>query len=111
MLFHYTLFFSCQEKKTPIKSFADSEIIGAFAFTEYEDSELSKLKTSAKRTNNGYIISGKKNFVPNANVAQLFITFASTDEGVGAFIVKRAQKGVKNTKPELYNGNASIGYL
>ena len=97
------------QKEQWLKSLAEGEIIGAFAFTEYEDSELSKLKTSAKRTDNGYIISGKKNFVPNADVAQLFIVFASTEEGVGAFIVEREQKGVKVLDPSYTMGMRASG--
>ncbi len=97
------------QKEQWLKLLAVGEIIGAFAFTEYEDSEISKLKTFAKRTDNGYIISGKKNFVPNADVAQLFIVFASTDEGVGAFIVERAQKGVKILDPSYTMGMRASG--
>ena len=78
----------------------------ALAATEPDaGSDLTALKTTARRDGNGYVLNGKKAFITNAPVADLFTVMARTDEsdpgagGVSAFIVERDSPGLRTGAP------------
>lgn len=62
-------------------------------------------KTKAVKRGNGYVITGRKQFITNAPIADIFVVFARTDfsqglfGGVSAFVVTR-EMGLKTGKPE-----------
>jgi alkylation response protein AidB-like acyl-CoA dehydrogenase len=56
--------------------------------------------TTAKKTADGWEISGHKSFIGNAHSADTFIVFAQVDakagwEGIGAFVVRKDNPGLK----------------
>ena len=75
------------------------ESIAAFAITEPDaGSDVSALKTTARRDGDGYVIDGTKTFISNAGLADFYTVFAKTDEGAGhrgisAFLVERDAAG------------------
>jgi len=73
------------QKERWLARVARGEIIGAFAITE----EQEEIKTTAKEENGNYVISGKKNFVVNAEAAELFIICSSTENGIVPFLIER----------------------
>lgn len=75
------------------------EAIAAFAITEPEaGSDVSAIRTSARRDGAGYRIDGAKTFISNAGLADFYTVFARTDEGAGskgitAFVVEKEAQG------------------
>lgn len=76
------------------------ERFGAVAFGERKAlAERPGFATIAKKTANGFCLTGKKSYVRNASRAETFVVFAQVDEaagwdGLGAFVVRRDQPGV-----------------
>lgn len=76
------------------------QAIAAFALTEPDaGSDVSALKTEARREGDGYIINGRKRFISNAGVADFYTVFARTgtrEDGraeISAFIVSARMAG------------------
>jgi alkylation response protein AidB-like acyl-CoA dehydrogenase len=81
-----------QEKWLPVLA----ENLGAFAATEPDaGSDTSRLATHARRTNDGYSLSGVKVWVSNAALAKALLVLAQTEGGPAIFIVDPAAPGVK----------------
>jgi acyl-CoA dehydrogenase len=60
---------------------------------------------ATKDGHGGYVLSGTKQWITNANLASFYVVFATEDpslkhKGIGAFIVERSQSGVKPGKHE-----------
>ena len=86
---------------------ASGEVTGCFALTEPEaGSDATAQKTLAVRGGDHYAITGRKCFITNAPIADLFTVFARTDaagkgaNGITAFLVERGAPGL--TTPEGY---------
>lgn len=93
-----------QERYLP--RMASGELTGCFALTEPEaGSDATALKTVAVREGDDYVISGKKCFITNAPIADLFTVFARTDpqgkgaSGITAFLVERGTPGLSTSAP------------
>jgi len=76
------------------------QAIAAFALTEPDaGSDVSALKTEARREGDAYIINGRKRFISNAGVADFYTVFARTgtrEDGraeISAFIVSARMPG------------------
>lgn len=80
------------------------QTIGAYAITEPNTgSDAAGLATSAKKTSNGYVINGRKNFITNGNICDFCLVAAYTDkdkrgEGISVFIVDRDTPGFEVTR-------------
>jgi acyl-CoA dehydrogenase len=84
---------------------ASGKAIAAFALTEPDaGSDVSAIKTSARREDDAYIIDGRKRFISNAGVADFYTVFARTgtrDDGraeISAFIVSARLPGFSVTE-------------
>lgn len=81
------------------------ETLAAIAMTEpHAGSDLASMKTRAKRTTNGWEISGSKTFITNGQFADLVIVCAKTDpsagaKGVSLFLVDTHLAGFSRGKP------------
>lgn len=97
-----------EQKKNYLPVFCDkaSPKLSAFALTEPNaGSDISAMETTARLVDKNYIISGRKCFISNADLASLYIVFASTNKSLGvkgitAFIVSRDSPGVHPGKIE-----------
>jgi acyl-CoA dehydrogenase len=90
-----------EQKKEWLPRIASGEWTASFALTEAEaGSDPSDLRTSARRTESGYVLDGSKRFITNAPVADVFMVFArhAEDEpgspAVSAFLVPRDAPGL-----------------
>jgi len=90
-----------EQKRRYLPRLATGELISAFALTEPEaGSDAGSLRTSAKRSGDGYVLNGTKRFITNAPHAGLFTVFARTDssvpgaKGVSAFLVEAGTPGL-----------------
>lgn len=100
-----------EQKRKYLPRMATGEIIGSFALTEPESgSDAGSLRTSARRTGDGWLLNGTKRFITNAPEAGLFTVFARTDPaskdaaGVSAFLVEADAPGLRLGKPNRKMG-------
>ena len=81
---------------------ASGEIIGCFGLTEPDaGSDPGSMKTRARKTAGGYVLSGTKTWISNAPVADVFVVWAKNDEGViRGYVLERGMKGLSAPKIE-----------
>ncbi|EHA13659.1 acyl-CoA dehydrogenase family protein [Halomonas sp. HAL1] len=88
-----------------LPAMARGDVLGAIAMTEpHAGSDLASMRTRAKRTNNGWELSGSKMFITNGQFADLVIVCAKTDpsagaKGVSLFLVDTHLPGLSRGKP------------
>ena len=74
-----------EQKKKWLPRLATGELIGAIAMSEPgTGSDLQGVRTSAKKSGNGYVLNGSKTFITNGQHANLIIVVAKTDPAKGA---------------------------
>lgn len=86
-----------------LERMVNGELPGAIAITEAESgSDALAMKTTAVEKDGFYILNGTKMFISNGPIANLFIVFALTEEGINrkitAFVVDRNFEGVSTGK-------------
>lgn len=91
-------FGNADQKRRYLPAMARAEKIGAYALTEpTAGSDALSIRTRAVPTPDGqhYLLSGQKQFITNAAIADVFITYAKLDgEQFTAFIVDRDTEGL-----------------
>ena len=89
-----------EQKKRYITPLARGEKIGAFGLTEPNaGSDAAAVETTAIKDNDSYVLNGTKIFISNADVADIFVIFATKDKalgykGISAFIVEKGTPGL-----------------
>lgn len=74
-----------EQKRRWLPKLATGELVGAIAMSEPgTGSDLQGVRTSAKRSGNGYVLNGSKTFITNGQHADLIIVVAKTDPTQGA---------------------------
>ena len=85
-----------EQKRRWLPKLATGEMIGAIAMSEPgTGSDLQGVRTTAKRSGNGYVLNGSKTFITNGQHANLIIVVAKTDpkqgsKGVSLMVVETA---------------------
>ena len=94
----YILHYGTEEQKQRwLPRLATGELVGAIAMTEPgTGSDLQGVRTTAKRSGNGYVLNGAKTFITNGQHADLIIVVAKTDptekaKGVSLMVVETAE--------------------
>jgi alkylation response protein AidB-like acyl-CoA dehydrogenase len=94
-------------KEAVLPRLATGEWVPAFALSEPEaGSDPGGMRTRAVRDAGGWILSGSKNWISQAGVADVYVVFAVTDPGQGhsrgitAFLLERDREGFHIGKPE-----------
>jgi acyl-CoA dehydrogenase len=89
------------QKKAWLPRLASGEVTGCFALTEPDaGSDATALMTTAVLDGDDYVINGRKCFITNAPIADLFTVFARTDAsakgaaGISAFLIPRGTAGL-----------------
>src|SRR5712691_8875245 len=82
----YILHYGTEEQKARwLPKLATGEMVGAIAMSEPgTGSDLQGVRTAAKKSGNGYLLSGSKTFITNGQHANLIIVVAKTDPKKGA---------------------------
>lgn len=99
-------FGSDEQKATWLVPLASGAKLGCFALSEPDaGSDASAQKTTARRDGEHWVLSGTKNFITNAPVADVAIVMAMTDvskghHGISAFIVPLNAAGVRVGPPD-----------
>jgi acyl-CoA dehydrogenase len=90
-----------EQRKQWLPRLASGEVVASFALTEPDaGSDPSRLVTTARREDDGWVIDGLKRYITNAPAADVFMVFARTDpdappgKGIGVFIVPAGADGV-----------------
>jgi acyl-CoA dehydrogenase len=74
-----------EQKRRWLPKLATGELIGAIAMSEPgTGSDLQGVRTTAKKSGNGYVLNGSKTFITNGQHANLIIVVAKTDSKQGA---------------------------
>jgi alkylation response protein AidB-like acyl-CoA dehydrogenase len=97
------------QKEKYLPALTAGEEIGAFALSEsHAGSDAANLKTTAKKTEGGYVLNGTKMWITSGGVAKTYIVMARTggegSKGVSAFIVRDGMKGFSYGKAEKKMG-------
>ena len=93
------------QQKKYLPELATGEAIGAFCLSEsHSGSDAAALKTTAKKSDKGYILNGSKMWITSGGIAKTYIVMARTGEagpkGISAFIVEEGTKGFSFGKKE-----------
>ena len=91
-----------EQKKEWLPKLATGEKIGAYALTEQSSgSDALAAKTTAKLVDGEWVLNGEKQFITNAEFADLFILFAKVDgEQFSCFLVPADAPGVSTGAEE-----------
>ena len=82
----YILHYGTEEQKRRwLPKMITGELVGAIAMSEPgTGSDLQAVRTTAKKSGNGYVLNGAKTFITNGQHANLIIVVAKTDTAEGA---------------------------
>src|SRR6476646_2231721 len=82
----YILHYGTEEQKRRwLPKLVTGELVGAIAMSEPgTGADLQGVRTTAKKSGNGYLLSGSKTFITNGQHANLIIVVAKTDASAGA---------------------------
>ncbi len=88
-----------EQKRAYLPALCTGELIGCFGLTEPEvGSDATKLRTTAKRDGDGWVLNGRKMWISNGSVSKLALVFAQADpsqgrKGITAFLLERDRDG------------------
>ena len=91
-------FGSEEQKERWLPRMARGEVIGCFGLTEPDvGSDPGRMRTSARRDRDDWVLSGTKMWITNGSVADLAIVWARTDDGIRGFLVPTETPGFSAT--------------
>jgi alkylation response protein AidB-like acyl-CoA dehydrogenase len=116
-------FGSEEQKRKWLPRIAKGEIIGAVCITEpFVGSDAAGVETTATRNGHDYSLNGKKRFITNAGLADIYVVYAKTSEKpedksryqhLTAFLVEKGTRGFSVEKINELSGWNSLpnGFL
>ncbi|MFN5997914.1 MAG: acyl-CoA dehydrogenase [Paracoccaceae bacterium] len=91
-----------EQRQKYLPKLASGEWIGCFGLTEPDaGSDPSGMKTTAKKTANGYVLNGAKMWISNAPIADVFVVWAKSEAHGGkikGFVLDKGMKGLSAPK-------------
>lgn len=99
-----------EQKQKYLPDIASGKRLTAFALTEpTAGSDASAIKTTAEKTDGGYVLNGTKQFITNGGEAEIYNVIALTDKtrgarGASAFLVEKDTPGFTFGKKEKKMG-------
>jgi hypothetical protein len=103
---HLYLFGTEEQKRRYLVPLIKGETLGAWGLTEAgAGSDAAAMRTEAKRTADGWIITGSKQFITHGKVGDILVAMAVTDRskgrhGISAFVIPRGTPGFLAGKKE-----------
>jgi len=89
-----------EHRQQYLPGMARGEVIGCFGLTEpHGGSDPGNMKTHAKRRGTDWVLNGAKMWITNSPIADLFVIWAKTEEGVRGFLVEKGTRGL--AAPEI----------
>ena len=98
-----------EQRQKYLPKLATGEWVGCFGLTEPDaGSDPAAMKTRARETDGGYHLSGAKMWITNSPIADVFIVWAKTDDGIiRGFILEKGMDGPVSythlTLPTIYS--------
>lgn len=98
-------FGTAEQKQRYLPQMIEGKLVGGHAMTEPDaGSDAYSLRTTAQKTDKGYVINGAKVFISNAPIANLLLVFATTNReagwaGVTGFLIDKDTPGMHISKP------------
>jgi alkylation response protein AidB-like acyl-CoA dehydrogenase len=103
-----------EQKRKWLPKIAKGDLVGAVCITEpFVGSDAAGIETKANRTGSEYVINGKKRFITNAGLADIYVVYAKTSEKpedrgkyqhLTAFIVEKGAPGFSVEKINELSG-------
>ena len=91
-----------EQRRKYLPKLASGEWIGCFGLTEPDaGSDPAGMKTTAKKTANGYVLTGTKMWISNAPIADVFVVWAKSEAHGGkikGFVLDKGTKGLSAPK-------------
>ncbi len=91
-----------EQRRKYLPKLATGELIGCFGLTEPDaGSDPAGMKTTAKKTANGYVLNGAKMWISNAPIADVFVVWAKSEAHGGkirGFVLEKGMKGLSAPK-------------
>jgi alkylation response protein AidB-like acyl-CoA dehydrogenase len=103
---HIYMFGSEEQKQKYLVPLAQGESFGAWGLTEAgAGSDASGTRTTAVKSNGGFLVNGSKNFITHAIACHTCVAVAVTNKekgnkGISAFIFDKSMKGFRPDKKE-----------
>ena len=98
--------FASEEMKSEIlPGIVDGSLTGAWALTEAHcGSDSAAMKTTARKTDKGWVLNGSKMFITNGHCADWVLVMAKSDPdrghgGISNFLVRKGTPGFSASKP------------
>jgi glutaryl-CoA dehydrogenase len=92
-----------EQRQKYLPKLASGEWIGCFGLTEADaGSDPGGMKTTARRTDNGYVLNGTKMWISNAPIADVFVIWAKSEAHGGkirGFVLDKGTPGL--TAPKI----------
>jgi glutaryl-CoA dehydrogenase len=90
------------QRKKYLPRLATGELVGCFGLTEPDHgSDPGSMRTRAKSVSGGYRLTGSKIWITNSPIADVFIIWGKTDDGIiRGFILEKGMKGLSAPKIE-----------
>ena len=110
-------FGSDAQKQTWLRRLASGTALGSFALSEeHAGSDAANQQTIARLDENGYVISGRKVWVANAEAASVMLLFAATQpgmrgRGVSAFLLPMDSPGISRVSSGESLGVRGLGCM
>lgn len=90
-----------EQRMKYLPKLATGEWIGCFGLTEPDaGSDPASMRTTAKKVDGGYVLSGSKMWITNSPVADVFVVWAKLDGVIRGFILEKGWKGLSAPKIE-----------
>ncbi len=90
------------QKQKYLPGLAAGTLIGCFGLTEPDaGSDPAGMKTTAKKTDDGYVLNGSKMWISNAPIADVFVVWAKSDAHGGkirGFVLDKGMEGLSAPK-------------
>lgn len=89
-----------EQRKKYLPKLATGEYVGCFGLTEPDHgSDPGGMITTAKKTADGYVLNGAKMWISNSPIADVFVVWAKTEDGVvRGFILEKGMEGLSAPK-------------
>ena len=98
-----------EQRRKYLPKLASGEWIGCFGLTEPDaGSDPAGMKTTAKKTENGYAISGTKMWISNSPIADVFVVWAKSEahgDKIRGFVL---EKGMQGLSAPMVGGKLSL---
>ena len=91
-----------EQKRRYLPGLASGEWIGCFGLTEPDaGSDPGGMTTRAIKTDGGYLLSGVKTWISNSPIADVFVIWAKTEDGIiRGFVLEKGMNGLSAPKIE-----------